>query len=366
MGGAGGNDGRAAAPADLAEVTPEWLTDVLGCEVRGAEVEPIGAAVGFIGQLARVHLTHDVADGPSSVIVKLPSADPAALALASVYRFYEREAGFYRNLAVGSSGCGIPVPRCYATIGDENEVALVLEDLASTGSLRVGDQVAGAPDTDIRRALRTAADLHGIWWDHPDLATMSWLPKGNDPVYKIAGVNYPLCWPLFVQGYADLLTPEQLRIGEGLVDGLDRFIEEAADPPLTINHGDFRLDNLFFSPDDDAPCTVIDWQIASRSNTGSFDVAYFLSGNVDPSELSTQFEPLLHCYHDRLLERGVSGFSFADLEHAMRRAALGCLAYPVLGATVLAQDDERAVALFTRMIRGYFGLAEALDAGSVL
>lgn len=360
--------GASGVPAGLSEVTPQWVGDVLGMRVDDVEVEPIGAAAGFIGQLARVHVTSDggggvLDDGPTSVIVKLPSADAAALEIAAAYRFYEREGGFYRHLATGPAGCGVPVPRCYATIGDGNDVALVLEDLHD---LRVGDQVAGASMTDARRALRTAADLHSAWWEHPDLPAMDWLPKGSDPVYKIAAVNYPLAWPFFVQGYGDLLTPEQLRVGEGLIDSVDRFVAEAGDPPLTINHGDFRLDNLFFSANDDAPCTVIDWQIASRSRTGCFDVAYFLSGNLDPSELETSFEPLLRTYHDRLVERGVEGFSFADLEHEMRRAALGCLAYPVLGATVLGQDDPRAVALFTRMIRGYFGLAVTLDAGSVL
>ena len=362
MVGAGGSSGPGTVPHDLAEVTPAWLTGVLGASVETVELEPIGAAVGFIGQLARARLT-GAGGVPASVIVKLPSVDPAALALADVYRFYEREGGFYRNLGATPDGCGVPVPRCYATVGDENSIALVLEDLCG---LRMGDQVVGAPDADLRRSLRTAADLHAAWWDHGDLETMTWLPKANDPVYKIAGVNYPFCWPLFVEGYADLLTPEQLRIGAALVESIDRLIEGNASPPLTINHGDFRLDNLFFSDDDDAPCTVIDWQIAGRANTGAFDVAYFLSGNVDPATLADQFEPLLRCYHDRLLERGVEGFSFADLEHAMRRAALACLAYPVLGATVLAQEDERAVALFTRMIKGYFGLAETLDAGSVL
>ena len=362
MAGAGG------VPADLAEVTPAWIGDVLGKRVAAVELEPIGAATGFIGQLARVHLTYDgrrdgLADDPPSVIVKLPSAEEAALAIAGVYRFYDREGGFYRHVATGSAGCGVPVPRCYATIGDENDVALVLEDLCD---LRVGDQVEGASPVDARRALRTAADLHAAWWEHPDLVSMDWIPKGSDPLYKIAGVNYPLCWPLFVEGYGHLLTPEQLAIGEGLIETIDRFIEEAGNPPLTINHGDFRLDNLFFSDDDEAPCTVIDWQIASRSRTGCFDVAYFLSGNLDPSELETEFEPLLRIYHERLVERGVTDFSFADLEHEMRRAALGCLAYPVLGATVLGQDDPRAVALFTRMIQGYFGLAVTLDAGSVL
>ena len=361
--------GASGALADLDAITPAWISGVLGTKVEAVRVEPIGAAVGFLGRLARVHLTYPggsagvLADGPPSVIAKLPSAEPAALQLAGVYRFYEREGGFYRNLATGPAGCGVPVPRCYATIGEENDISLVLEDLHD---LRMGDQVAGASLDDARRALRTVADLHAAWWDHPDLLAMEWMPKASDPVYKVAAVNYPLAWPFFAEGYGHLLTAEQLRLGEALIGAVDRLVDESGEPPLTVNHGDFRLDNLFFSADHDAPCTVIDWQIASRSHTGAFDVAYFLSGNLDPAQLASDFEPLLRGYHDRLLERGVAGFSFADLEAAMRRASLVCLAYPVLGATILAQEDERAVALFTRMIQGYFGLAVMLDAGSLL
>jgi aminoglycoside/choline kinase family phosphotransferase len=356
--------GGTAVPAALADITPEWMSAMLDVRVASFVVEPIGAAVGFLGQLARLHLSYerDVA-GPASVIVKLPSAEAAALELAAIYRFYEREAGFYRHLAATPAGCGVPVPRCFATAGEGNEVALVLEDLCE---LRVGDQVAGAPLGDLRRALRTAADLHAAWWDKPALTSLEWMPYANAPVYKAAAVNYPLAWPFFVEGYGDKLTPTQRSIGERLCDQVDALIDDAAKDPLTVNHGDFRLDNLFFSDDDDEPCTVIDWQISSRARTGCLDVAYFLSGNLDPDQLDAEFDPLLHGYHEHLVAGGVRGFSFADFEEAMRLAALSCLAYPVLGATVLAQEDPRAVALFDRMILGYFGLAEQLDAGSVL
>jgi hypothetical protein len=367
-----GGSRATAVPATLEAVTPDWLSDVLDAPVTDVRCEPIGGSVGFLGLLARLHLSYDDASaGPASVIAKLPSDDPAARALADIYRFYEREGAFYRHLAGAPAGCGVRVPVCFGAVGEGNDVALVLEDL---GGLRVGDQVAGATIDDAERALRTAADLHAAWWDNPALDTLDWMPAGNDAVYKMAATNYPLAWPFFVDGFGDLLTAEQRSIGERLIDRVGDLIEENARPPWTVNHGDFRLDNLFFDDhadhaDDGAPagpCTVIDWQIASRSRTGCLDVAYFLSGNVEPALLADDFERLLRTYHDRLGERGVTGFSFADLEQTMRLASLSCLAYPVLGATVLAREDDRAVALFTRMIQGYFGLAVQLDAGSVL
>jgi hypothetical protein len=362
MGAQGGSTGSLTVPTTLDDVTPAWIGGALDVPVTSVEREVIGVGAGFIGQLARVHLGYDGAIGPASVIVKLPTLDPASRELANGYRFYERESSFYRHLADSPSGCGVRVPVCHAAIGEGNEVALVLEDLHQH---RLGDQVAGCSLDDTRRALETAADLHATWWESPALAGLDWMPYANAPVYKAAGAAYPLCWQPFVDAFGDLLTSDQLAIGEGLIARIDDLIDGNAQPPLTVTHGDFRLDNLFF-PDDDGGCIVIDWQIASRARSGCLDVAYFLSGNLDPEELEREFEPLLHHYHDHLVDRGVSGFSFAEMEHLMRIACLACLAYPVLGATTVVIDDDRAVALFRRMIKGYFGLAEVLDAGSAL
>jgi hypothetical protein len=347
----------------LDDVTPEWLAAVVDAPVTNVDLETIGVAAGFVGQLARCHLGYDAdGAGPDSVILKLPTIDPATRELANGYRFYEREGSFYRHIAAAPQGCGVDVASCYAAIGDGNDVALVLEDLRQH---RIGDQVAGASLDDTRRALDTAARLHATWWESDALRALEWMPYGNDPVYKAAGAAYPMFWQPFLDGFGDLITPAQREIGAALIPHIDELIDQAANGPLTVNHGDFRMDNLFF-PDGDDGCIVIDWQIASRSRTGCLDVAYFLSGNLDPDVLTREFESLLHHYHDRLLELGVTGFAFSELEQMMRVAALSCLAYAVLGAPVLVLEDERAVALFQRIIRGYFGLAEALDAGSAL
>jgi aminoglycoside/choline kinase family phosphotransferase len=358
-----GGTGSLEAPVTIDDVTPAWLSAAIGATVASVKVEPIGAAVGFLGQLARMHLAYaGDAAGPASVIVKLPTTDEATRGLADIYRFYEREGGFYRHLAPTPNGCGVPVPKCFAVVGEANDVALVLEDLQG---IREGDQVAGASTADLERALRTAATLHAAWWDNPALDTLDWMPAPDDPVNKSAAVNYPLCWPFFVEHFGHMLNDGQRAIGEALCSRMEGLLDHVEARPHTVNHGDFRLDNLFF-PDGDGPCMVIDWQVASRGHTGSLDVAYFLSGNVDPVELERDFASLLHCYHDALVGQGVAGFSFADLEASMRWATLICIAYPVLGCTVLQQDDPRAVALFDRMIHGYFGLAETLDAGSLL
>ena len=47
----------AAVPNTLDEVTAEWLADGLGVEISAIEVDQIAAGSGFMGQLARVHIT---------------------------------------------------------------------------------------------------------------------------------------------------------------------------------------------------------------------------------------------------------------------------------------------------------------------
>src|SRR4029079_13445791 len=113
-------------------------------------------------------------------------------------------------------------------------------------------------------------------------------PYGNDPVYKAAGAAYPLYWQPFLDGFGDLITPEQQDIGSALIPHIDELIDQAGNGPLTVNHGDFRMDNLFFPADETSGCIVIDWQIASRGRTGCLDVAYFLPGNLHPHVLTRE------------------------------------------------------------------------------
>ena len=51
--------------------------------------------------------------------------------------------------------------------------------------------------------------------------------------------------------------------------------QNAMTSPQTFVHNDFRLDNIFFTPDEGP--IVIDWQLAGRSR-GTQDVSYLLSG----------------------------------------------------------------------------------------
>ena len=63
-------------PVDPQFVTPEWLSEVLGGEVRSCRLEQIGVGIGLLGRLYRVHLEGRAV--PASVVIKFPTLDQQA------------------------------------------------------------------------------------------------------------------------------------------------------------------------------------------------------------------------------------------------------------------------------------------------
>ena len=89
-----------------------------------------------------------------------------------------------------------------------------------------------------------------------------------------------------------------------------------------MNHGDFKLGNLFFDDADNAANQVIafDWQLANRSRAD--DVAQFISGSFTAETRRRHEKQLLTDYHDSLVERGVQGYSYEELLDDVRLALL--------------------------------------------
>lgn len=352
--------GTLTIPSSLAEVTTGWLSEVLGAPVRSFDAEVIGEGVGLMGELSRLRLTYDRGGtGPASVVVKLPASHPENRAVAGFYRFYEREAAFYQDLA---PSVGVPVPLCHHVAADvaADRYVLVLEDLCG---LRCGDQVAGASLAQAEAAVDLMATLHATWWDHPLLDEFAWLPNIDDPINKAAQGNYLQVWPVFLDRLGHLLDADEVAMGESVGARYGELFDIAQGRPLTLTHGDFRLDNLFF--DDTGRATVIDWQIATKGKGGYFDVVYFLGGSLDPELRRREGDRLMGDYEAALAARGAPPLPEGERLEAMQIAALICLLYPVIGGTTdLA--NERGMRLAERLTRGYFGLAMELDAMSVL
>ena len=362
-------------PLTLGDVSTEWLAEAMGVAIDSIDLRPIAAGEGFMGQLARVHIESRDPLAPTSVIVKLPTADPGGQFIGQMMRVWEREHCFYRDLA---SLMSVRVPIAFVNIVEPP--CLVLEDLAPAVP---GDHVAGATLDQAERAIDALAHHHAQWFEHPLLAQLDWLPGLDDPSLLTIGSTFAIGWPLFLERYGQELPARTLRWCERFVDGVPEWIATHFDDPVTLVHGDFRLDNLFFGDDvdndhnndngddddngDGASVSIIDWQLAMRA-PGQTDLVYFCANNLTIEMRRAHEDSLIERYVSRLHAAGVPAGS-VTVEGVRRGYLEGLLFYAMsFGASLLTLNpaNERGAALFDALVRRTFTAVDDLAAGHAL
>lgn len=339
-------------PASQEDLTPEWLTAVLRAggflgegRVVACEGEALGAGEGFVGQIVRLRLSFDrpSPEAPASVIAKLPIRLAKNRQAGEAIGAYEREINFYTEL---SDRVPIPKPACYYAAMDPNPFAgrergsirlferlprwlirilvpfgmwvaarsrrryvLLLEDMAPR---RLGNQVAGCSRGEAEAALRHIAKVHAAFWEHDDLERVTWLLPANS-LSRYVEVLYRRSHAAFATGFGAGLSPEFAAFVESLARDGESIMRRLGDPPATLLHGDFRLDNLFFEGEGrDARVTAFDWQTACQG-PAALDVAYFISGNLTPEVAQASERGLLEDYYETLVAEGVTGYELEDL-----------------------------------------------------
>jgi len=350
-------------PAALARLDATWFTEVLRSSaaaesaVVDVAVEPLQIA-GAAGELGRVVLSYDsdVAPGPRSVIAKFRGTSETQQAMDAALGIFERERRFY---AAAAPLLPVATPTCFYA-GDGDESPLLLEDLRE---LRMGDQVAGLSLPDAERLVDVLADLHATFWDEPIPGDAGWTVSLCDPMF--AGMLTQLSTsglPALKERYAGRVPDHVLAALEDVAPNWSEVLARCDEGPRTLVHNDCRLDNLFFRPD--GTPVFIDWQLTGHTR-GTQDVAYLLSGSLQPDVLRGAWEGLLRRYHERLCTLGVAGYSWDECRRHYRQSLLYTLAPGVamLGAMAIA-GDERGLA-DTLVLRTLTHAAE-LDAFSTL
>ena len=133
-----------------------------------------------------------------------------------------------------------------------------------------------------------------------------------------------------------------------------------APSPITLVR-DYRLDNLFF---DASRVAVIDWQIAFRGR-GIFDVAYFLSGCVDPKLRRAEEGRLVRLWYETAA-RGHAAYTFDEAFLDYRRAVLYCHVYTVIATGSLNPSNARGMAVFRAWLQRRSAAIEDLDAAELM
>jgi len=335
-----------AVPMSASDLDAAWLESALrhaghlsGGSVASVSHQIIGEGVGMVGQLARLTITYsgEAGDLPPTMIAKLPSPYEANRAQMQAFRYYVREALFYREVAPRA---GVRVPRCYwsAIDTETNLSALLLEDL---GHLEVSDQIAGMSPALAERAIRAAAKLHAKWWQTPELDALDWMDFGNGPITMQAVPLFHYAWPLFLaNGFERLLSPDQIRLGERVRDRFEDLLNDFGGTQRTICHTDFRSENMFFgAPGTDDDVVLLDWQLTTRSG-GLYDVAYMLAQSLSVEDRRAHEDRLLRVYHQCLREGGIE-VPFEEILEYYKVSLMVCLVIPVSVGGTLDMANER-------------------------
>jgi hypothetical protein len=354
-----------AIPVEPDEFDPAWMT--AGLEEAGVAG---GASVtsldfdGFIGtgQMSRNGRFRvgwsEPAGRPSTVVVKLPSADPPTRSYSFDNGAYANEFIFYSQIA---STVRVRTPRCWIARYDEpaRRCVLVMEDLDQSTQ---GDQFDGCTAEQVPLVVEQAVAFHAPRWGDAGLAP---LLLRSDPEERLRRTT---------EYYRAAVGPCLARLGHNFSPEVTRLVEDFADrfgqwtlgtaTPRTVVHGDFRPDNFLFASGPDAPpLAIVDWQTATLG-LGPADVAYFLGGAFREDERRTLERDVVEDYRRRINSAGVA-YTAEDCWRDYRWGTLHGVVIGVL-ATLLAAQTERGDRLFTLMISRHAQHALDLDAMALI
>ena len=340
-------------PRTIDDITPEWLSDVLGRSVTSVTKEPVGVGVGLVGQLFRLGMEGN--GEPSIVIAKLAAPTDEGRFVATVLNMYGREVGFYTELSPRTS---IAHPACYYAAHDAvtQDTVRLLEDVSVRG--RGGDQVRGCSLGEARPAIRTLARLHACFWDDPSLPALSFVkPLADDPYPAAVAMAYEMAWPRVQEFFDDMIDERVRAFGDGYAKQIPAMFAKLCDGPLVLSHADWRLDNLFFTDDDDV--IVVDWQLIDRS-VGPRDLSYHVTQSVNIDH-PAGYRQAFDTYVSDLGELGVD----VDTTWAWEMYGYGTMlgfVYPVIATGALTIADPRHGELTRALFRRSLAALDALDA----
>lgn len=311
----------------LDEATVEWLSEILRRE-DAANVGDITAVerveVGSSSQVARLHL-HRSNNGPLDLLLKI--ADPELE--TRMRQRNKREIAFYEVLR--NSTHDLPVVRCYEAAYESAEpdrFHLLLDDPSAT--THVAYRYSAAPPTarQCEMIVDTLAELQARSWGATLFNTIFRAHRARE-VHTGETTDALLPWledmvPAFLDDLGDRLSTDQRDLLKAIMDRLGPLLisREAGGGNLTLTQGDVHVGNFLYPRDPERDSLyIIDWKRVAVT-IGARDLAYMMALSWFPRTRSQLERPLLHRYHARLRESGVTAYSWEDLWYDYRLSVL--------------------------------------------
>ncbi|MGI9323038.1 MAG: phosphotransferase [Pseudomonadales bacterium] len=338
-------------PPTPAGLTPEYLTELLqadGClpsagQVVSLELTQVGEGTGMMAELSRASLRYagDQGQAPDSLIAKYASSNKTNRAAAQAFNLPERETRYATELAPQTTTI---TPRTYCSLLDGDRFLLLMEDLSD---YQVGSQAEGATLKQTELAIDELAKLHSAFWAKVD--QLDWVPGiansyHADVMLNGAKAGWDKMASLFnVPGHIN-------QHKDRFLAAIPTLQAERMAPPITLAHGDFRMENLLYgNQPSHHGVVVIDWQGPLKAR-GMFDVALFL-GQSAKTEVRRQHETaLLKRYLTGLQAGGVKDITLPQLQEDYVRCMLYDWVYTAVVAGTLDTSNKKTFAWMSQMV----------------
>ncbi|MCY3659445.1 MAG: phosphotransferase [Caldilineaceae bacterium] len=354
-----------------ADITTDWITRAFAAGGAGfpavtqVSTVPVGVGRGLVGEILRCRLAYADADpdAPASVIVKLPGRDRRSRTMSRRLGLHEREYAFYSRLR---DDVLVRTPCLYYIDYDAetDDCVIVQEDL--NGMVQV-DQIAGATAEQARVALHGITMLHAQFLGqtrNERFAARVWMKRSRWELFLLQAL-YLWFLPSVRRDFGEYLSPPLNRVMLEFGCSMISFWRRSARlVPLTFTHGDYRLDNLFFDPDNPSELAVIDWQVCSIGS-GMRDLALFLATNVEPDVRRTVERDVIEEYGEAMARAGTD-IAFDVWWHAYRMHILGHLQYAVMVCGGLEAEAGPARELVRKGLRRTLAAVEDLNVDELL
>ncbi len=362
-------------PETTKDITVDWLNQALhengflgDTNIVSFEHEQIGVGQGFLSDMAKLTLAYDrdAPHLPGTIIAKLPPSSPSAREAVRMINMFEREIGFYNEVAPRSP---IRTPGLiYSGIDSENQrYVLLMEDCSYC--TQADPQLEGLTYEQTKIIALKMADFHARWWDDENLLSFPWMPKPKEPERMAMLINrFRANWDACarIEDFRKLLPDGGWEAGLKINKQRQWLIENMPGDKLTILHFDLRADNLFFdwdTPQD--PLIVFDWSLAAIGR-GVVDISFMLGFSL-ATELRRQVEKdVVKLYHQRLLDRGISGYTFDECWTDYLRGLLQKTATLLTAFSRVPHNDPRGTKLVNITVNRWFSAIVDNEATSLL
>jgi hypothetical protein len=279
-----------------------------GAEVESVELLGIKSiSSNCNNSVVRVAPSASSSDLPSTLFVKLPSAQLWTRLFCNLLGIWSNECQFYRNAA---SRVPIRVPDAYVVADQGSRFVLVLEDLNAAGDLRLftnPDMIVGASVERAKLCLSAFASLHAAFHDlgHDERAAIL-----SPELHPFCSANARALSPVLSRAAIgpchrkapDLFPNDMVELYRHALSHYDALMDYWYREPLTLIHGDSHLGNFFVSGDH---MGMLDWQAVQWAK-GIRDVQYFLINSLQEDVLAANERTLIDHYVAELSRHGVT------------------------------------------------------------